>query len=115
MDTHRPTTIDRLVLVKEQISHRGEPDVTPVPPRKIGVLSTDRSDPLNLGSPYLFGNLRFMIEELVRLVQVQRRGIHQVPVHYTMWRIVQQRREISILIELENWWREVIASSYWYW
>ena len=27
-----------------------------------------------------------------------------------MWRIVQQRREISILIELENWWWEITIS-----
>jgi hypothetical protein len=53
-----------------------------------------------------------MIEELVRLVQVQRCGVHQVPVHHAMWGIVQQRCEISKLIELENRWREVM---YWYW
>jgi hypothetical protein len=110
---HRPT-IDRLALAKEQTSHRAEPNGTPVPPRKICVLSTDRGDPLNLGSPYLFGNLRFMIEELVRFVQVQRCGVHQVPVHHAMRRIVQQRCEIPVLIELENWWREVIISSCWY-
>jgi hypothetical protein len=54
-----------------------------------------------------------MIEELVRLVQVQRRGVHLVPVHHAMWRIAQQRCEISVLVEPENWWREVIVSSCW--
>ena len=99
---HRPT-IERLALVKKQTSHRAESNGTPVPPRKLCILSTEYGDPLNLGSPYLFGNLRFMIEELVRFVQVQRCGVHQVPVHHAMWRIVQQRCEIPILVEPENW------------
>ena len=55
-----------------------------------------------------------MIEELLRLVQVQRGGVHQVPVHHAMWRVVQQRCEISILVELENWWWEVIVPWCWY-
>jgi hypothetical protein len=66
-------------------------------------LPADHSDPLDaLAPPDLFRKVGSVVEELARLEQVERGRVRQVPIHHEMRRVIQQRREISILIKPEN-------------
>ena len=55
------------------LTHRAEPDVAPVPPRKSRQLPARSSDPLDaLAQSDLLCKVRSMIEELARLKKMQR-------------------------------------------
>ena len=85
------------------LTHRAEPDVAPVPPRKSRQLPARSSDPLDaLAQSDLLCKVRSMIEELARLKKMQRGRVRQTPIHDAMRRVIHERRKVAILIKSEH-------------
>jgi hypothetical protein len=93
----------RVERKKKYITYHDKRDVAPVSPHKLSQPLANSSDLLNaLTLPDPLRKVRSMIEELVRLKKMQRRRVQVLLISHTMRRVVQQPRELSITIELEN-------------
>ena len=76
--------------MRNTITHRHERNVSPIPPRELSQLRAHSSDILDvLTLPDLLREIRSMIEELARLIEMQRRWVQVVLIHHTMRGMVQ--------------------------